>query len=126
MPGKADLAIYQGDDYTGLVQVYDGNSTKPADLTGYSARAQIRFGPADQYPQLLILIITSVDEKAGTVSLTIPANQTTTLISSNYSWDLELIQPDGGVQTVLTGKVVVTREVTRAVGVAPCNQSQLS
>lgn len=118
MPSQADLAIYQGDDYAGLVQVYDGTSTIPANLTGYSARAQVRFGPADQYPQPAVLITTAVDGPAGTVSLAIPAAQTSTLVG-NYQWDLELIQPDGNVQTVLAGKVVVTKEVTR-VG-TPCN-----
>lgn len=120
MPSRADLAIYQGDDYTGIVQVYDGNTmTKPADLTGYGARAQIRFGPADQYPSPAVIISTSVDGAAGTVALSIPGYQTLTLVGA-YVWDLELIQPDGNIQTVLTGNVAVTREVTRAPG-TPCN-----
>ena len=64
MPDLADLLIYQGDDYSAVVTVTDGTNTPP-DLSGYTAQAQIRQGPADANPDIVVDI---------TVSLT-PPNQ---------------------------------------------------
>jgi hypothetical protein len=111
MVTKANLAIYQGDDYLAVVTVSNGTSTPP-DLTGYTAQAQIRSGPADSNATVLVEISTQVNPANSTVNLTIPSAITATL-SGQYAWDLELIAPDGIINTILAGSASVTPEVTR-------------
>jgi hypothetical protein len=106
MPSKADLAIYQGDDYAAVVTV-DG----VPDLTGYVAQAQIRLGPADLCPQVVVEIDTAL-ALPNQINLLIPDNITGRL-SGIYMWDLQITDPAGITSTILAGNVVVTREVTR-------------
>ena len=106
MPSKADLAIYQGDDYAAVVTV-DGID----DLAGFTAQAQIRLGPADTNPQVVVEIGVAMTPP-NTINLTIPA-ATTAQLSGAYAWDLQVTDPGGVVSTLLAGNVAVTREVTR-------------
>lgn len=109
MPGKANLVLYQGDDYAAVVTVSNGGGS--LDLTGYTAQAQIRMGPADSNPQVVVEIDTSVDPP-NQIGLTIPSDITGQL-SGVYAWDLQVIDPNGVVSTLLAGNVTVTPEVTR-------------
>ena len=110
MPSKANLAIYQGDDYAAVVTVMNGSATPP-DLTGYLAQAQIRVGPADTNPQIVVEIATEI-VPPNLIDLSIPSADTVGL-SGNYSWDLQLVDTNGMIETILAGNVVVTAEVTR-------------
>jgi hypothetical protein len=113
MPGLANLSIYQGDDYAALVTVA-GTAGAAVDLTGYTAQAQIRLGPADQNAVIVVEMITSV-VPPNSINLAIP-HTITCLLSGCYVWDLQLKSPEGAISTVLAGKVVVTSEVTRETG----------
>jgi len=111
MVGRADLAIYQGDDWAGIVTVYDGGAA--AVLTGYLPQAQIRLGPADTNPKVLVEIAAALDTTiTGQINLSIPST-TTTYMSGSYAWDLQLTTPTGVIMTLLAGQVVVTQEITR-------------
>lgn len=107
MPARADLAIYQGDDYTALVTV-DGISS----LSGYTPQAQIRLGPADQN-DIIVVEITAALVLPNQIGLLIP-HDITVQLSGLYVWDLQVTDGDGVVTTLLAGAVVVTQEVTRA------------
>lgn len=109
MPSKANLSIYQGDDYAGVVTV-------SGDLTGHTAQAQIRAGYADANPEIVVEIDCEIDGQL--IALSIPGSKTVTLTGSGYQWDLQLVSPTGGVSTILYGAVPVTLEVTRPVAVA--------
>jgi hypothetical protein len=110
MPSQGDLILYQGDDepYTVTVTL-DG--TTPADITGYTAQAQIRRAVADADPEVAATITCTV--QSPEVLLSIPHAVTATL-TGKYVWDLQLTSPEGMVKTVMAGKVSVTQEVTRA------------
>jgi hypothetical protein len=109
MPSKANLAIYQGDDYAAVVQVFDGNGS-PLDLTDYQAHAHIRVGPANLYPEVVVEVIAAIQDSR--IDLSIPATQTIGL-SGQYMWDLQLVAPDGMITTILAGNAIVTPDVTR-------------
>ncbi len=108
MPNKANLAIYQGDDYSAVVTVLSDGA--PADLTGYLAQAQIRSSYADASPTVVVEIETAVS--GNQVSLAIAAAATVAL-TGPYLWDLQLVWPGGPTTTILAGAVTVTPEVTR-------------
>jgi hypothetical protein len=110
VPSTANLVIYQGDDYAAVVTVSDGSGTSP-DLTGYTPQAQIRLGPADNNPTVVVEIAASLT-LPNTINLSIPRDITTQL-SGNYSWDLQLTKPDATIETILAGSVHVALEVTR-------------
>jgi hypothetical protein len=108
MPSRADLRIYQGDDFGAVVTVNGG--TPPDVIAGYTALAQIREDTADNCPDVAAEIVTEV--ASPVINLTIPRDVTVTLCGE-YVWDLQLIDPSGIVSTILAGSVVVTSEVTR-------------
>ena len=109
MAGRADLYIYQGDDYTALVTVMSDAST-PADITGYTAQAQIREDVADNVAEVAVDIVTDVFSPY--ISLKIPSSVTVNLCGA-YVWDLQVTDPGGLITTLLSGAALVTAEVTR-------------
>ena len=112
MAGRADLQIYQGDDYSAVVTVASNGTPPDQVLAGYTAQAQIRDGPADDNPVVLVEIATVVT--SPDISLTIP-KETTATLSGEYAWDLQVISPAGMITTILAGGVMVTQEVTREI-----------
>jgi len=107
---RADLELYQGDDYFVTATVV-GEDCEPLDLTGYTARAQIRRKSADAEPEVAAEMTAVVE--GSSVLLTLDHTETATL-KDRYVWDLELTAPDGVVVTILAGYVKVIPEVTRA------------
>jgi hypothetical protein len=106
---SADLPIYQGDDVNAVITVTDATGA-PADLTGYTAKAQVRKTVADSDPLVAIEIAATVS--GSTVVLTISHAQTETL-KGKYVWDCQLVSAAGMITTIVSGKVPVTPEVTR-------------
>jgi hypothetical protein len=111
MSSRADLTIYQGDDYGAEVSVLNVDGT-PTDLTGCTAAAQIRAGVAERSPEAL-LTITTVVGPANKVGLSILKTETAKLVRPQYFWDLQLTFPSTSRVTVLHGQVRVKQEVTR-------------
>jgi hypothetical protein len=107
---RADLSIYQGDDYSGVVSVYNEDGSD-ADLSGYSAQSEIRTDVADKAPVVVAAMTTTV-RAPNFVDLSL-SNAITETLLGRYSWDLQLTSGAGKITTVLAGKVLVTQEVTR-------------
>jgi hypothetical protein len=110
MASRGNLMLYQGDDYRASVEISDYVTPPASVIAGYTAQAQIRGGPADSNPAILVEIATEV--QSPYVNLTIPAASTAAL-NGKYVWDLQLIAPDGSKTTALAGDVIVELEVTR-------------
>ncbi len=85
----------------------------PVDLTGATARMQIRAGVGGA---LLLELTTENDGLAitgpGTLTRTMSASQTAALAWAEAVYDLEVEYADGTVQRYLQGAVTVSREVT--------------
>ena len=111
MANRADLVIYQGDDYAGVVLVEADGFLPENVIAGYTARAQIREDIADAAGAVVVELVTSV--ASPLISLSIPRSQTAALCG-DYLWDLEVISPDDQLTTLLYGDVHVKSEVTRA------------
>lgn len=110
MTGRADLTIYQGDDMAWEVHVTLEDGVTPADITGYTALAQIRRSVADQEAVVDATMTTAVVTPNVSLSLT---HDQTELLCGRYVWDLQLTSPTDIVTTILQGNVKVTAEVTR-------------
>lgn len=91
--------------------------TSPAlDMTGYSARMQLR---ADYTATDVLLELTSSNGRiiitplAGTLELAISATDTALLDFSKAIYDLEIESANGEVTRILQGVITLSKEVTR-------------
>src|SRR6187402_844357 len=94
LPTQVNLVLYEGDDFTFMVTVK--NSTgQPVDLTGATARAQIRANIAA--PAVLGTFTPTIDAAAGIIWLHLTDAVSSTL-PTNSVWDVE-IDRNGDVTT---------------------------
>ena len=106
------MTIEQGSTFN-LSLVIKDSANVPLDLSGYSARMQIR--PTTGSALLVLEVASdnlSIIPSAGMVNIKIPASITATLPPSINSYDLELTSPTGDVMKVIKGKCRIEGEVT--------------
>jgi hypothetical protein len=89
----------------------------PVDLSGYSARLQVR---EQYYSEDYLVFINSgsvggitLGGSAGTIDLLIEDSVTTDIPAGNYVYDLEIVSPSLYVDRLVEGAFTVTPEVTR-------------
>jgi len=106
-------ALEYGTYTSGGVVAYN----QPIDLTGYTARMQIKAKLADA---TIILELTSspaagltVDNVAKTITITLTAAQTTLLTFKTAVYSLEMVSSGGAVTEIMSGKITLDKEITR-------------
>lgn len=112
--GKYNIIIEQGATFR-LPLTWKSSDGAPYDLTGYTARMQVR-----QYKEAGTALVNLTTENggialggiAGTVVVTISATTTATLPACEGVYDLELIN-GSTITRLLEGKATISREVTR-------------
>ena len=112
------LTIEQGATFRHSLALKAGaGSTAPAlNLTGYSARMQLR---ADYAATDVLLELTSANSRiiitplAGMLELSISAADTGLLEFSKAIYDLEIESASGEVTRIVQGVVTLSKEVTR-------------
>ncbi len=121
-PGELNLTMYQGAswDYTLTWTTTAGSVTTPVDLTGYTARMQVR---ETQSSTATILSLTSgsgitLGGTAGTILLEASATTTAGIATSQtpqnqFVYDLELVSGAGYVTRLVEGNFLIDPEVTR-------------
>lgn len=113
--GTHTITIEQGATFTSLMTWYtDDTRETPVNLTGYTAKMQIRSRIGDE--TVLLELSTengriTLGGVAGTILLTISATDTEDLTFEQGVYDLELID-DGTVTRLLQGVVQIQKEVT--------------
>jgi hypothetical protein len=108
LPTQVNLVLYEGDDFTFMVSVKD-SSGQPVDLTGVTARAQIR--ASITAPAILGSFTPTVDALAGNIWLHL-ADTVSSALPSTGVWDVE-IDRGGEITTLAAGTVSMTPDVTR-------------
>lgn len=115
---KLDLYVEQGATFRRTLtwtRSVSGGDPVPYDLTGATARMQIR-------PDLVSTPFASLTTEnggislggtAGTIELYLSDTQTDTMTTQHGIYDLEVKFPDGDVRRVLEGSVNVSLNVTR-------------
>lgn len=89
---------------------------EPVDLAGFTARMQLRAKLEDtsilaEYSTENSSII--INPVASTIQIVVDATTTAGYIFSSAVYSLELISPDGIVNTIITGNISLIKEVTR-------------
>ncbi len=109
----ANLTIDQGTDYFSTVTV-EGSNGLPYDLTGFTARGQIRrsYTSATSYS----FILTINNPTLGEINLELPNSVTSTMRAGRYVYDIEIVESEtGDITRVVEGQVEITARVTRTV-----------
>jgi hypothetical protein len=113
--GKLDLFIDQGSTFSFNIKIQDSKKSV-VDLTGYTARMQIRRTLLSQ--DFIIELTTengriSIDAENGSITLTIDASDTAEFNFFTAVYDLEIESSGGIVTRIVQGKVTLSKEVTR-------------
>jgi len=102
------LDIYRGDTGRWRFTLWqDDAKTQPVDLTGVTARSQIRDRPQGTQVSDMVCAI----ELPNVVDVTLPSTVSHALPNKG-AWDLQLTYPSGDVNTPVGGAVTVTPDVT--------------
>lgn len=112
-PGKYNMICPQGSTFEQQL-IYKIDDVV-VDLTGYSARMQVREKHTSKSSVL------SIDTSAGglavndqgAIDISISASTTANLVAKDYVYDLEIVSSGGIVTRLIEGKFMVTPEVTR-------------
>lgn len=113
---KLKLEILQGATFRKRLTWKTGSPAAPVDLTGFSARMQVRGEITDT---AILIELTTVNGgitlggAAGTIDLYISDTDTTAMTWESGVYDLELVAPSNDVTRLVGGTVVVSPEVTR-------------
>jgi|TARA_R110000787_G_scaffold249934_1_gene355551 hypothetical protein len=108
---RYNLVIDQGSDFAVNFTVNDDGSAK--NLTGYSARAQMR--TTKSATSVAATFVCTIPTPAnGTITLALPNATSTSMAAGNYVYDLEIFTTSNAIVTrLLQGSVTLTQEVTR-------------
>lgn len=109
-----DISAEQGSDYLATI-TYKNSSGVLVNLTGYTARMQIRRTTSsdDAYLRLTSSGGIALGGAAGTIGITISAHAMATVPPGSYVYDLEIIDTNGKVTKILKGDFGVAAEITR-------------
>lgn len=108
---RGNIVIDQGSDYEFKVNVENLNNV-PADLTGYTAEAQMRkyYTSSKSYN-----FEATVEANTGMVVLAMSANTSSRITPGRYLYDCELTSEEGVVTRLIEGIVTITPQVTKNV-----------
>lgn len=115
---KVNLKIDQGATFAKHVTWKAGTPPVPVDLTGCTARMQVR--EKIESPVALLDLTTEnggivLGGTSGTIDYCLLSDElTATFAWTSGVYDLEIVFPDGTVQRKIAGNVTVSPEVTRS------------
>ncbi len=118
--GSVDILLKQGETFEIILALIDKSKDppEPLDLTGYTARGQIRKDPSSNIVAGTFTCSILPDGKVkvymeASQTAAIPAGKKVTDSQSHYQYDIELEDSTGRVLRILQGKLVVDPEVTK-------------
>ena len=114
---RLPLTILQGETFAHVLVWKAGVPAVPVDLTGCSARMQVRA----ELPSTTVLLELTTENGGitlggidGTVALYVSATDTAAIRWESGVFDVEVEWPGGDVSRIVQGSISVSPEVTRA------------
>jgi hypothetical protein len=112
MSNYYELTIDQGSTFAITVELKDYFTNDPLNLTGYTARSQIRKDYNSSTSNNFTVAIQ--DAANGNISMSMTASNTSNLKAGRYVYDLEIEETvSSEITRVLQGVAIVTPQVTR-------------
>jgi len=110
-PGRYNITVYQGTTFA-LSPVWKVDNL-PVNLTGYSAKMQVR----DISNNVIVELSTQngkivITPGIGQIALALTATQTAALAVGNYNYDLNLTDSASNVYKILEGAFILKASVT--------------
>jgi hypothetical protein len=111
-PGTYDMNLYRGDTYAWDFVCYITTGA-PSDLTGVTAKAEIR----DKRGGTLLTALTCAITLPNKITVKLKTVAWTALTKASAVWDLQLTyaDSDASIITIITGNVAITGDVTDTV-----------
>jgi len=116
-PAHIDLDVYKGSTFVKIIQWKTGTTPVAVNLTGCTARMQIRKSVNDA---TILDTLTTENAKIaiheplnGKFKIVIPATTSTAYTFTSSVYDLEIVFTDGTVTRVIEGCLTASPEVTR-------------
>lgn len=114
--GKYNIIIDQGSTLN-LQLLYADSNNSAIDLTGYSAKMQIKSDYADNNPTTYLTLSSSlgsgisITHPSGTIDITVPAASSSLMTFDAAYYDLE-ISSGSVVKRLIQGTVKINKQVT--------------
>ena len=111
--GIYNFVMDQGSTFT-LQMVYQNGAGTPINLTGYTAKMQLRLQYGDPVAALTLTTENggiTINGPTGTINLLATDEQTLTLDPTFYVYDLDIIT-GGTIERLIQGQITVRPEVT--------------
>lgn len=115
MAAKYDIVCDQGATFSRELAWLD-DSSNPVNLTGYTARMQVRETVESSSALLSLTTENSRISLGGTngkITLLVSATDTAAVVAGHYVYDLEVVSGLGTVTRLIQGCFTVDAEVTR-------------
>ena len=107
-----DLVIDQGSTFVIDLTIKESGTLK--NLTGFSARAQMRSSKSDSAVSASFTCSITAPPTSGVVKMELPATTSSAMTAGVYFYDLEIhTANDATVKRLIEGKVTINQEVTR-------------
>jgi hypothetical protein len=90
--------------------IYKDDNGDTIDISGYSARAQVR---KSTYGDLVFASVPTIAEETFVITMTWTAEQTSLLLDSNYVYGLEIYNEAGDVAVLTRGVLTVNQEIVK-------------
>lgn len=106
----ANLSVDQGTDFSSFITVED-TSGQTVDLTGYTARGQIRKTYSSTTSTSFTASVT--DPSDGEIKIQLDATTTGGMKAGRYVYDVQIVSSGGAVSRVVEGQLEINPGVTR-------------
>jgi len=112
--GQYNIVADQGATFTFNLHWFDPDGNAK-DITGYSARMQVRqrFVSTSTVLSLVSPTDITLGGSSGSIVATVPAATMASVASGDYLYDLEMVSSNGIVTRLIKGSFTVRPEVTR-------------
>lgn len=112
-PATYNISYYRGDSYSFILNPKNSDGSN-FNLTNYSGDFQVK---ATRNPDAPLLIAGNVDVDTpivGSLTCSIDPETGENLDAGTYVYDVQIVNTNGTVYTLVTGNFVVTNDISRA------------
>ena len=111
-PSQTSIVVYRGDDFATRLVFTDCNEDI-IDITGWTIFFTVKKKESDPDDKAKIAITIPPTEPLLGVALVTVSHTITDTLSGLYYYDFQFVKADGTVQTLVSGGITFTTDITR-------------